>query len=159
MRDQIELQRRLCDRLDALAIRLQSAGEAGEVSADEFLRAIEEMTMIEKLYTPEQMKQFAEVGQQTGPAEIQAIEAGWTALLAEVRANRDLDPASPPAQDLLRRWEELGARTMRGYQAFPELKQAIADNYKAGKFEGFDRAPQAADFAFIEKAKAARAAS
>jgi MerR family transcriptional regulator, thiopeptide resistance regulator len=153
LRDQIELQRRLCDRLDALAIRLRSADE---VSADNFLHVIEEMTMIEKLYTPEQMKQFAEVGQQTGPAEIKAIEEGWTALLAEVRANRDLDPASPAAQDLLRRWEELGERTMRGYQAFPELKQAIADNYKQGKFEGFDKAPQAADFAFIEKAKAAR---
>jgi len=154
LRDQVELQRRLCDRLDALAIRLQSAGE---VSADDFLRAIEEMTMIEKLYTPEQMKQFAEAKRQTGEAEIKAIEEGWTALLAVVRANRDLDPTSPAAQDLLRRWEELGARTMRGYQQFPELKQAIADNYKAGKFEGFDRAPQAADFAFIEKAKAARA--
>src|SRR5215207_9287185 len=34
LRDQIELQRRLCDRLDALAIRLRSAGD---VSADEFL--------------------------------------------------------------------------------------------------------------------------
>jgi hypothetical protein len=48
---------------------------------------------------------------------------------------------------------------MRGYQAFPELKQAIADNYKQGRFEGHDRAPQAADFAFIERVKAARQAS
>ena len=38
----------------------------------------------------------------------------------------------------------------------PELKQAIADNYKQGRFEGDDRAPQAADMAFIERAKAAR---
>jgi hypothetical protein len=45
---------------------------------------------------------------------------------------------------------------MRGYQAFPELKQAIADNYKQGRFEGNARAPQAADFAFIERVKAAR---
>ena len=48
---------------------------------------------------------------------------------------------------------------MRGYQAFPEVKQAIADNYKQGRFEGDERAPQAADRAFIERVKAARQAA
>ena len=86
LRDQIELQRRLCDRLDALAIRLQSAGEVGEVSADEFLRAIEEMTMIEKLYTPEQMKQFAEAGRRVGPEEIKAVQNA-RGVTPEVRSN------------------------------------------------------------------------
>jgi DNA-binding transcriptional MerR regulator len=156
LREQIELQRVLCERLEAVAARL---GTAEEVSADEFLQTIEVMTQMENFYTPEQIKQFAEVGQQVGPEEIRAIEEAWTALLAEVRANRDLDPASPQAQDLARRWDELTERTMRGYEPFPELKQAIADNYKQGKFEGFDRAPQAADFAFIERVKEARKAS
>ena len=45
---------------------------------------------------------------------------------------------------------------MRGFQAFPELKQVIADNYQQGRFEGHPHAPQAADFAFIERVKAAR---
>ena len=112
--------------------------------------------MIEKLYTPEQMKQFEEVGKQVGPDEIKSVEEGWTALLAEVRANPNFDPASPEAQELGRRWEELTERTMRGYQGFPELKQAIGDNYKQGKFEGFAGAPQSAEFAFIERVKAAR---
>src|SRR5262249_924216 len=107
------------------------------------------------LYTPEQIKQFAEIAKQVGPDEIRAVEEAWTALLAEVRANRDLDPASPAAQALARRWDELHERTMRGYQAFPEVKKAIADNYKQGRFEGHPLAPQAADFAFIEKVKAA----
>src|SRR6202011_6203444 len=102
---------------------------------------------------------FEEVGKLAGPAEVRAVEEAWTPLLAEVRANRDLDPASPQAQALAQRWDELRERTMRGYQAFPELKQAIADNYKQGKFEGHAHAPQAADLAFIERAKAARQAS
>ena len=156
LREQIELQRKLCERLEAIAARLRTAGE---VSAEEFLRTIEVMTMTEKLYTPEQMKQFEEAGKQVGPEEIRAVEEAWTVLLAEVRANHDLDPASPQAQALAQRWEELTERTMRGYQPFPELKQAIADNYKQGKFEGDERAPQAADFAFIERVKAARQAS
>src|SRR6266542_2695739 len=156
LREQIELQRKLCERLEAIAARLRTAGE---VSAEEFLRTIEVMTMTEKLYTPEQMKQFEEAGKRVGPEEIRAVEEAWTVLLAEVRANHDLDPASPQAQALAQRWEELTERTMRGYQPFPELKQAIADNYKQGKFEGDERAPQAADFAFIERVKAARQAS
>src|SRR3954447_2624810 len=156
LREQIELQRGLCERLEAIAALLRTAGE---VSAEEFLRTIEVMTMTEKLYTPEQMKQFEEAGKRVGPEEIRAVEEAWGALLAEVRANRDLDPASPQAQALAQRWEELTERTMRGYQPFPELKQAIADNYKQGKYEGHAHAPQAADFAFIEKVKAARQAS
>jgi DNA-binding transcriptional MerR regulator len=153
LREQITLQKRLCDRLELLAARLESA-EA--VSVEEFLHTIEVMNKMEMYYTPEQMKQFEEIGKQTRPEEIRAIEEAWTALLAEVRANRDLDPASLQAQDLARRWDELTERTKRPYQAFPEVWQAIGDNYKQGRFEGFDRAPQAADFAFVKRVKAAR---
>jgi DNA-binding transcriptional MerR regulator len=156
LREQIELERRLCERLEALAIHFQ---EAEEVSAEEFIRTIEVMTMMEKLYTPEQIKQFEQVGNLVGPEEIRAVEEAWLALIAEVRANRDLDPASPQAQALAQRWDELTERTMRGYEAFPELKQAIEDNYKQGKFEGHGLAPQLADFAFIERVKAARQGS
>lgn len=154
LQQQIELQRQLSERLQTLA---RLFGTAGEVSADEFLRTIEVMTMIE--YTPEQMKQFQEVGKQVGPEEIRAVEEGWQALLPEIQANRDLDPASPQAQALARRWDELTERTMRGFRAQPELKQAIENNYKQGRFEGFAGAPQAADFTFIEKVKAARQAA
>ncbi len=153
LHEQIEMQRQLCARLEAIAVRLRAAGE---VSAEEFLQTIEVMTMTQPMYTPEQMKQFEEVGKQVGAEEIKAVQDAWMALLPEIQVNRDLDPASPQAQALLQRWEELTERTMRGYQAFPELKQAIADNYKQGRFEGFAGAPQAADFAFIERVKAAR---
>ena len=156
LREQIARQQQLYRRLEALAARF---GSAGEVSVEEFLQVIEEMNMVEQYYTPEQLKQFEEVGRRVGTDEIRAVEEGWTALMAEVRANRDLDPASPQAQELARRWDELTERTMRGYQAFPELKQAIADNYKQGHFEGHAHAPQVADFAFIERVKAARKAS
>jgi DNA-binding transcriptional MerR regulator len=150
--EQIEIQRRLYERLQAIATRLRSAGE---VSAEEFLHTIEVMTMVKPMYTPEQMAQFEEVAKQVGPEEIRAVEESWTALLAEVRANHDLDPASPQAQALAQRWDELLQRTMRCFQAFPQLEQAIADNYKQGRFEGFTLAPQAADFAFIERVKTA----
>jgi DNA-binding transcriptional MerR regulator len=147
LREQIELQQQLCGRLDAIAARLRTAGE---VSADEFLRSIEVMTMMEK--------QFQAAAERVGREEIQAVEEGWTALLADVRAGLGLDPASPQAQALGRRWDELTERTMAGYQGFPELKEAIAENYQQGRYEGDARAPQAADIAFIERVKAARPA-
>lgn len=156
LREQMQLQERLCRMLEALAGYFHAAGEA---PAEEVLRTIEVMTMTENLYTPEQQRQFEEIARQVGPEEIQAVQQAWTALLAEVRANRDLDPASPQAQELGRRWDELTERTMRGYQAFPEVKKAIADNYKQGCFEGNLLAPQAADRDFIERVKAARPSS
>lgn len=156
LRERIDLQSRLCTRLEVLAGRLDAAGN---VFADELLNAMEEMTMIEKLYTPEQMQQFQQVGEAVGPDEMAAVQEEWTALLAEVRANHHLDPASAQAQELGRRWEALTERTMRGYAAFPELKEAIAENYRRGSFEGETRAPQAADFEFIGRVKAAREAA
>ncbi len=48
LREQIELQRKLCERLEALAEHFRPAGA---VSADAFLQTIEVMTMIEKWFT------------------------------------------------------------------------------------------------------------
>ncbi len=107
-------------------------------------------------YTPEQMTRFEEARRATPPQEIEAIEQGWTALLAEVRVARaaNLDPASAEAGSLADRWAELNRQTA---QHFPEeLRHAIKDNYERGAFEGHDLAPQAADFAFIARVEAAR---
>jgi hypothetical protein len=113
--------------------------------------------MMDAYYTPEQMTRFEEARQATPAEEIDAIERGWTALLAEIRAARaaDLDPASAEAGSLADRWGELSRRTMRHFS--PDLREAISVNYERGAFEGDERAPQAADFAFIARIEAARA--
>jgi DNA-binding transcriptional MerR regulator len=107
-------------------------------------------------YTPEQMTRFEEARRATPQEEIGVIEEGWTALLAEVRAARaaDLDPASAEAGSLADRWVELSRRTI---QHFPDdLQDAIKTNYERDAFEGHDRAPQAADFAFIARVETTR---
>src|SRR4051794_13429074 len=53
LREQIDLQRELCDRLEGLAECFRTAGMD---SADAFLRTIEVMTMIENYYTTEQLE-------------------------------------------------------------------------------------------------------
>ena len=114
---------------------------------------------MQEYYTPEQIKQFEELGKQVPTEEREAIEQGWTTLLAEVRANRDLDPASPAAQALAERWEQLTEATARGFASKPELWNAIGENYRQGRFASDERAPQAEDFAFIAKVNEARRAN
>jgi DNA-binding transcriptional MerR regulator len=106
LRDQITLQQRLCERLEAVAARLQSAGE---VSADEFIRTIEEITMIESYYTPEQWEAIKARGEQLGPERIQQSQEEWAELIAQVRAEMDkgTDPAAAEVQAMARRWMSL----------------------------------------------------
>jgi DNA-binding transcriptional MerR regulator len=113
LREQIELQRKLCERLETLAEHFRTAVE---VSADAFLQTIEEMTMIEKLsqqvqtyYTAEQLKYFEE-RQRAGGAEMQEmIQKGpqmWADLFTDVDAAMDagVPPEDSKAQDLAKRW-------------------------------------------------------
>ena len=107
-------------------------------------------------YTPEQLKQFEQLAQEVPLEERQAVEQGWTALLAEVRAKRDLDPASPRARELAERWDQLMEATRRGFRGNQALWDAIGENYRQGRFQGFEGAPRAEDLAFIERVKRAR---
>jgi MerR family transcriptional regulator, thiopeptide resistance regulator len=106
LRDQITLQRMLCERLEAVAARLESAGE---VSADEFIRTIQEITMIESYYMPEQLETLKARGEQFGPERIRQSQEDWADLIAEVRVERDkgTDPMAPEVQALARRWMDL----------------------------------------------------
>jgi DNA-binding transcriptional MerR regulator len=101
--EQIELQRKLCDRLEALADHFRTAGE---VSADEFLQTIEVMTMIEKYYTPEQLAQLEDRKAVLGEARIKEANAEWPTLFAAVRAEMEAgtDPTDPKVQALARQW-------------------------------------------------------
>src|SRR4051794_33475174 len=86
LREQIELQRKLCERLEALAAHFHAAGE---VSADEFLQTIEGMTMIENYYTPEQLEDLRQRREEAGAAGVDLVKQGqadWAALFADLRA-------------------------------------------------------------------------
>jgi DNA-binding transcriptional MerR regulator len=106
LEEQIALQKRLCERLEAVAARLQTAEE---VSADEFIRTIEEITMLENYYTPEQRESIKKRGEEAGPERIQQSHEDWAELIAQVRAEMDkgTDPAAPEVQAMARRWMAL----------------------------------------------------
>lgn len=106
LREQIELQRALCERLEALAAHFCAAEE---VSAEEFIQTIERMTMVEKYYTPEQMEYLRKRREEIGEERIEQSHADWAELIAAVRAEKEkgTDPADPRVQALARRWMEL----------------------------------------------------
>ena len=96
----------LGDRLEALATTLDAADA---VSPDTFLETIEVMTMIEKYYTPEQLKQLEERRLAGGPEMEEAIQKGpqmWADLFTDVRAAMDagVPPEDPKAKVLAERW-------------------------------------------------------
>jgi DNA-binding transcriptional MerR regulator len=106
LRERIDLQQRLCRRLETVAERLRAAEE---VSVDEFIQTLEAITMFEKHFTPEQMQEIHQRGEQLGPERIREVEAEWPRLIAQVRSEMEkgTDPASEPVRQLARRWSEL----------------------------------------------------
>lgn len=106
IRDQIELQRQLSDRLERVARALRATGSP---SLDDLLQAIEVTKMLEK-YTPEQRALFEERARIVGEQRIREVEAEWPVLIAEVRAEMaaGTDPGSDRVQALTRRWSGLG---------------------------------------------------
>jgi DNA-binding transcriptional MerR regulator len=126
LREQIESQRRLCERFDAIATRLRTAGE---VSADEFLRAIEETIMMERYYTPQQLERIRDRRAEVGDDTLRQKQAEWAEVIAQARAEmeRGTDPGDPRVQALAERWQRLVEFTTGGD---PEMAQAIKRHWE-----------------------------
>ena len=153
--EQIDSQRRLCERLDAIATRLRTAGE---VSADEFLRTIKEMTTMEKYFTPEQLERIRERREELGEEYLRQKQAEWAELIALIRAEMDrgTDPGDAKVQALAQRWLHLVEFTTGGD---PAMKQSIkrhweeqGDNLVAQYGPEYDSRPV---WGYMEKAVAA----
>lgn len=103
---ELELQRRLRDRVTRILGALDSGGEA---PAEELINTIEVMTMIEKHYSPEQLEQLERRRQELGEDGMERAQRDWAELIVAAGAEREAgtDPADPRVQELVRRWDEL----------------------------------------------------
>jgi MerR family transcriptional regulator, thiopeptide resistance regulator len=126
LRDRIARERRLCEQLEALAERLRAAEE---VSADEFIGMIQEMTMIESYYTPEQLDDLKKRGERLGEERIRQSHEEWAELIAQVRAEMDkgTDPSAPEVRAMARRWMTL-VREFTGGD--PGIQQSLGRLWK-----------------------------
>jgi MerR family transcriptional regulator, thiopeptide resistance regulator len=127
LREQVKVQQRLVQRLDALAEGLRMAES---VSADELIQSIEEITMFEKYYTPEQMDYLAQRREQVGEGRIKEVEAEWPRLMAEVRAEMEAgtDPCDPRVQEMARRWKGLIEEFTGGNEG---IRQSLGNLYQS----------------------------
>jgi MerR family transcriptional regulator, thiopeptide resistance regulator len=107
LRERIELERRLCDRLEEVAARL---GSGEEVSSGKFLETVMEVIgmseRLEKYYTPGQREYLEQRRREVGEERIRQAEAEWAELIEQVRAEMEAgtDPSSERVQVLARRW-------------------------------------------------------
>ncbi len=110
LKERIELQRRLCDRLEKVAARLRS-GE--KVSSERFVETIMEVInmseRLEKYYTPEQLEYLEVRRREVGEERIRVAEAEWAELMQRVRAEMEAgtNPSDERVQALAGRWMRL----------------------------------------------------
>jgi DNA-binding transcriptional MerR regulator len=145
--------------LDALRGRLErllAALNGGEASTQAFLDALEAMSMFEKYYTPEQLRQLEQRRRELGDETIKQVETEWKELYAEVRHHREsgTDPADPAVQRLVTRSGELIQMFTGGD---PGIAAGLKRMYEA---EGPQRASRGVadpeDLAYLERARASR---
>ncbi len=102
LEDQIEQQQRLRVTLQQLLERLDT---------EDFLTTIEELTMHERYYTPEQLEELAQRRKAIGDEAIREVEREWAQIFATLRTEMDAgtDPADPKLRPLAERGRELVA--------------------------------------------------
>jgi DNA-binding transcriptional MerR regulator len=144
------------EALTRLRGRLRRLLDAGHHSTQQFLDALEAMSMFEKYYTPEQLEQLEQRRRAMGEDEIRAVEQAWKDLYTEVKALREAgtDPADPEVRKLVTRSGEL-IRMFTGGD--PGIEAGLQRMYEQ---EGPARASRGvadpADMEYLEKARASR---
>ena len=125
LREQIAEQQELCARLEALEAHYASA------SADEFIQAIEVMTMFDKYYTKEQLDTLAKRREMFGEEKMREFQEEWPRLIAAVKEEmqRGTDPSDPKVQTLAKRWMELVAAFTGGDEGI----QSSVKNFYRGE--------------------------
>lgn len=118
-----ELESQLDRVLDLLA-------SGSSLSEKDLLQTMEMMTMMEKHFSPEQLKALKKREEALGPEAIQAAQEEWPRLIASVREEMEkgTDPRSEVVLALAKRWTAL-------IQAFSggdsKIETSLADMYQS----------------------------
>lgn len=125
LRDQMEQQARLIALLETLAATFDSGSSA---TPDDFINAIEGITMIDKSFTPEELRELQERADRLGREHIKEVEAEWPALIAKVRSEmaQGTEPEHERMRPLALRWRELVQEFTGGN---PSIEQKVQANF------------------------------
>jgi len=157
VKDEIARLREASRAIDQVLARLE---KDGRVPRQKLIKIMEVIRMGEdvkkgwqnKFFSIKDMAEFAEIGKKYTPEDMVAYQDRWAALIAEVKSKLELDPASPEAQDLGRRWSTL---LNEAYGGHPELKAKIAKAYQSGAVPQEHNMIAPEVWAFIKKVQAA----
>jgi DNA-binding transcriptional MerR regulator len=119
------------ERLIALLQTLQASFAGGTTaSADDFIRAIESITMMERTFSADELKEIKERGELAGAEHIREVEAEWPQLIARVRVEmaEGTDPASERMRPLVARWRALVHEFTGGN---PSIEQKLRASFVA----------------------------
>jgi DNA-binding transcriptional MerR regulator len=157
LKERIELQRRLCDRLERVAARLRS-GE--EVSSERFVETVMEVIemseRLDKYYRPEQLEYLEERRREVGEGRIRAAEAEWAELMEKVRAELEAgtDPSNERVQALAARWMGLVGEFTGGD---PGIQRSLGSMWQQEEnIHGIDTARMREMMEYINRALASR---
>jgi DNA-binding transcriptional MerR regulator len=106
LREQIAKEERLVALLETLAAGYRAATMR---STDDLIGVIEEITAIEKTFTPDELEEIRQRGERVGAAHIKAVEAEWPVLIANVRREmlEGTEPTNARMRPLATRWRDL----------------------------------------------------
>jgi DNA-binding transcriptional MerR regulator len=143
---QIAQEQQLLDKLRMLRQRLD---------ADDFLTTIEEITMRERYYTPEQLDELEQRRQQLGEDAIKDVEREWSEIFATLK--QEMDSGTDPADPRLR---PIGDRSRELIEMFtggdPGIQASLKNMYDT---EGPEKASRGmadpAVFAYLAQVRAA----
>ncbi len=134
----VQKTQRFKEAIDILAAVIDDSKIVGSVDTTSTLKLIGvykmtkelEATWAGKIFTPEQLKKFAEMPKLSGEELIQ-YEKNWDVLVAEVKSHVHEDPYGATGQSYAKKWMDL----VNKYWVDHELGEVIWGCYKQGKFE------------------------
>jgi MerR family transcriptional regulator, thiopeptide resistance regulator len=131
--------------LEALAVRYELA------HVEEFIQAIQEMTMFEKYYTKEQLETLAKRSEVLGDVHIREVEAEWPRLIADVKneMKKGTDPKDPRMLALAKRWMELVNEFTGGD---PGIAQSLSNLYRNQSGFAAKQSLDSGIFGYVRKA-------
>jgi len=132
VRQDVERGRRLQSLLQGILDRVDHA------SGQDYMEAIQAMTMMEKYYTPEQLDQLDQRRKELGEDAERQYDRDWQELIATAKTHYEnaVEPSDARMQDVARRWRELIELFTGGD---PELLTSLKTMFQE---EGPERASQ-----------------
>ncbi len=126
LHEQIALQNRLAERLQALATHMNTVEKA---SIDDLCQIIQVTTAMEKYFTTEQLEVLRDRRTSITEEHKQEVLDSWNEIIPKIRnaMAANVDPASPEILAIAKRWKALVEEFTGGD---PKIAQAVKTMYE-----------------------------